>query len=46
MIDDHIYNLLSFSGKGLLFNAYHNINEQEFERMNDWKDVEKYFFGN
>ena len=46
MIDDHIYNLRSFSGKGLLFNAYHNINEQGFERMNDWKDVEKYFFGN
>ncbi|MGO3806476.1 MAG: 5' nucleotidase, NT5C type [Sphingobacterium sp.] len=45
MIDDHCYNLQSFSGNSLLFNCYHNINETEFERLNSWKDAERYFFG-
>lgn len=45
MIDDHIYNLRSFSGTGLIFDYYHNINESGFERLMGWKAVEEYFFG-
>lgn len=45
MIDDHIYNLRSFSGTGLIFDCYHNINETGFERLMGWKAVEEYFFG-
>ncbi|WP_099370949.1 5'(3')-deoxyribonucleotidase [Sphingobacterium sp. 1.A.5] len=45
MIDDHIYNLRSFSGTGLIFDCYHNINETGFERLVGWKAVEEYFFG-
>lgn len=45
MIDDHIHNLKSFSGTGLIFNSYHNIHETGFERLNGWRDAERYFFG-
>ncbi|SKB52036.1 5'(3')-deoxyribonucleotidase [Sphingobacterium nematocida] len=43
LIDDHVKNLLTFQGKGLMFNTFHNINEQRFERVQDWKDVYRYF---
>jgi 5'(3')-deoxyribonucleotidase len=43
MIDDHIKNLDRCKGKGLLFTACHNININHYERLNDWKEVVKWF---
>lgn len=43
MIDDHVRNLLSFQGKGLLFTASHNVDETRFERVNNWQEVRAYF---
>ena len=39
LIDDMPYNLRTFSGKGLLFDALHNRDETEFERVKSWLDV-------
>ena len=43
MIDDHARNINIFQGKGLLFSAHHNVYENGFHRVNDWKEVEKTF---
>ncbi len=43
MIDDHIYNLEQFQGKGLLYTASHNIHETRFTRVNNWKEVRAFF---
>ncbi|MBL1408492.1 5' nucleotidase, NT5C type [Sphingobacterium faecale] len=43
LIDDHVKNLLTFKGISLMFNSFHNINEHRFERLQDWKDVHRYF---
>ncbi len=43
MIDDHPHNLESFSGKGLLYTAFHNINETKFTRVNSWEEVKQFF---
>ena len=43
MIDDHAFNLETFSGKGVLFTAYHNIHETRFTRANNWDEVIQYF---
>lgn len=29
-----------------MFTAVHNINDDRFERVNGWKDVEQYFLDN
>ncbi|MGA0558663.1 5' nucleotidase, NT5C type [Larkinella sp. VNQ87] len=39
MIDDMPYNLVSFQGKGLLFDAPHNRDNTLFERVNSWEQV-------
>lgn len=44
MIDDHVKNLLTFKGTGLLFTASHNISETRFTRVNNWREVEAYFY--
>lgn len=44
MIDDLPHNLLGFGGEKLLFTAPHNMQHQEFKRMNNWLEVEHYFF--
>jgi 5'(3')-deoxyribonucleotidase len=41
LIDDMPRNLKSFRGKGLLFNAPHNLDETEFERVMHWEDITK-----
>lgn len=41
MIDDHARHLHVFRGKPYLFSAPHNLNEQAFERIEDWKQAEK-----
>ncbi len=43
MIDDHVFNLENFQGKGLLFTASHNIGEDRFTRVNNWKEVLDFF---
>jgi 5'(3')-deoxyribonucleotidase len=43
MIDDHPHNLETFQGKGLLFTAYHNVDEGRFERVNNWREVRAFF---
>ena len=45
LIDDHLSNISSFEGTGLLFHASHNKHDTRFVRMQDWKGVEEYFFG-
>ncbi len=43
LIDDHVRNLETFSGTGLLFTASHNIAETRFARVNNWEEVRAYF---
>ena len=43
MIDDHVFNLKKFTGKGLLFTASHNVMETRFTRVNNWEDVRTFF---
>lgn len=43
MIDDHVYNLEAFEGKGLLFTATHNIHEERFDRVDNWQEVLAFF---
>lgn len=45
MIDDHPHNLRSFSGKGLLYTASHNIGETAFTRVDDWEEIRTFFRG-
>ena len=39
MIDDLPHNLESFNGHKLLFTAPHNLQYNQFERLNNWKEV-------
>ena len=43
LLDDHVKNLHTFSGVPLLFDAFHNANETQFERLKDWKEVGTFF---
>ncbi|MDR2271972.1 MAG: 5'(3')-deoxyribonucleotidase [Sphingobacterium sp.] len=43
LIDDHIKNLDSFLGRGLLFETFHNVTEDRFERLKNWNDVHRFF---
>ncbi|TDM12191.1 5' nucleotidase, NT5C type [Macrococcus lamae] len=43
LIDDNPRQLRAFKGKGIMYNASHNINEKEFDRVHSWKEVEEYF---
>lgn len=43
MVDDHVRNLRKFTGKGLLFTATHNIDNDEFTRVNNWEEVVAFF---
>ena len=45
LIDDNPKQLAAFKGKGIMFNAAHNIHEEGFDRVHSWKEVEEYFFG-
>lgn len=39
MIDDHVRNLVTFSGQKLLYTTAHNLNETGYERINNWQEV-------
>ena len=43
MIDDHVNNLLTFNGKGLLYTSAHNIAETRFTRVDNWLEVQAFF---
>ncbi|MCR8867089.1 5'-3'-deoxyribonucleotidase [Priestia megaterium] len=43
LIDDNVRHFKRFSGQGILFTSPHNINETEYVRVNDWKEVRNYF---
>lgn len=43
LIDDHVKNMKRFSGKGVLFTASHNIEDTEYDRVNNWQEVRAYF---
>lgn len=39
LIDDMPYNLKTFQGQGLLFDALHNRDNQDFQRVKSWQEV-------
>ena len=43
MIDDHVRNLLTFKGKGILYTSTHNTDDTQFTRVNNWKEVRTFF---
>jgi 5'(3')-deoxyribonucleotidase len=43
MIDDHAWNLERFAGKGLLFTASHNLDDDRFTRVDNWLEVKAFF---
>lgn len=43
LIDDHVKNLTSFKGKGILFSAPHNLKETNYRRVNNWKEIADLF---
>ena len=43
LIDDTPKNLETFAGEGILFSAPHNMNNNTYVRLNNWKEVEQYF---
>ena len=43
MVDDHVRHLQHFKGKPYLFSAPHNLNEQGYDRLENWKQVADVF---
>ena len=43
MIDDHVRNLDTFRGKGLMFHAGHNIHNESHTRMKTWEEILAFF---
>lgn len=39
LIDDRIRNFADFKGRKMLFDAHHNINETDYERVKNWKEI-------
>lgn len=45
LIDDNPKQLKSFNNHGIMFSAEHNKDIKQWPRVNNWKEVETYFFG-
>ena len=45
LIDDNPRQLSIFKGTPIIYTATHNINDDRFTRVNNWKEVEQYFLG-
>ncbi|MEB8125929.1 5'(3')-deoxyribonucleotidase [Staphylococcus succinus] len=45
LIDDNPRQLSIFTGTPIMYTASHNIHDDRFARVNNWKDVENYFLG-
>ncbi|MEM6316172.1 MAG: 5'(3')-deoxyribonucleotidase [Bacteroidota bacterium] len=43
LIDDHVSNLTNFTGKGILYHAPHNLDNDSFTRVKNWKEVKAFF---
>lgn len=43
MIDDHARNLEHFNGKKYLYTSFHNLEEERFQRVNNWEEVATQF---
>lgn len=46
LIDDHLRHLKKFKGQGILFTAYHNVNDSYEMRMDSWEEIYNYFESN
>jgi 5'-nucleotidase len=40
MIDDRTRNFSHFQGRKILYTQHHNILEQNYERVSNWKEIE------
>ncbi len=43
LIDDHLKNMLSFTGKGILYSAPHNLHETAYPRVANWREIREMF---
>lgn len=43
LIDDNARHFVGFKGEGIIFTAPHNINENQYRRVNNWLEVEDLF---
>ncbi len=43
LIDDHIKNMISFTGKGILYSAPHNKDETAYPRVANWREIREMF---
>ena len=43
MIDDHVRTVFSLTGKHYLFTSAHNVNINDYTRLEDWQDVAQTF---
>lgn len=43
LIDDHVKNMLSFTGKGILYSAPHNLKETAWPRVANWHEIGEMF---
>ena len=43
LIDDHVSNLVTFPGKGILYHAPHNLEDTTFTRVKNWQEVKTFF---
>ncbi len=45
LIDDHVSNLETFKGRGVLYHAPHNLDNKKYTRVRNWKEVRTFFEG-
>jgi len=43
LIDDHDFNLATFSGRPVVFTAPHNIHLDKYARLNNWLEAKQMF---
>ena len=43
LIDDHEFNLSVFQGRPIMFSSCHNLNDNKYERVNNWLEVKELF---
>ena len=43
LVDDHVKHLRTFGGRGVLFEASHNLGNTEFTRVRNWAEVRAFF---
>jgi 5'-nucleotidase len=43
LIDDHDFNLETFTGRRVMFTSPHNVHDTRYERMNNWLEAKQFF---